>query len=95
MTKEYIVLNGVRYVRADSPPKIPVDHSREKWTWLTGSVDNANREGTALYEDMKANAFTFGTAEAEGYLRGIRFVLNEMKMINESYDESNDESKEL
>lgn len=88
MTKEYIVLNGVRYVRAGSQTEIPVDHSREKWEWLTGSVDAANREGTALYEDMKANDFTFGTAEAEGYLRGIRFVLNEMKMINESYDES-------
>lgn len=85
MSKEYIVLNGVRYVRADSQTEIPVDHSRAKWEWLTGSVNAANREGTALY--VKANAFTFGTAEAEGYLRGIRFVLNEMKMIDESYDE--------
>lgn len=87
MSKEYIVLNGVRYVRADSQTEIPVDHSRAKWEWLRGSVDSENQVGTALYEDMKVNGFTIGTAEAEGYLRGIRFILNEMKMIDETYDE--------
>jgi hypothetical protein len=34
-----------------------------------------------LYEDMKANGLTIGTAEAEGYLRGYLTALNSFHRI--------------
>lgn len=84
MCKQYVTIDGVQYVRVDAKQEDANNQYQEKWNWLVGSVESANEQGTALYDDMKANGFSFGTAEAEGYLRGIRFVINEMKTIAET-----------
>jgi hypothetical protein len=43
------------------------------------TIQNHLKGAEELYADMKANGLTLGTAEAEGYLRGAKYLFDCVK----------------
>jgi hypothetical protein len=54
---------------------------KEAVEWLGMELADDVEQARLLYEDMKANGLTIGTAEAEGYLRGYLTALNSFHRI--------------
>ena len=52
---------------------------KDKYYDLVFDIRNHLKNAEALYKDMQANGLTLGTAEAEGYLRGARYMFNLVK----------------
>lgn len=61
---------------------------KDKYFDLVETIRCHLQNAEALYEDMKANGLTLGTAEAEGFLRGARFLYNCVK--DDIVDNAND-----
>lgn len=58
---------------------------RERYEWLCTSITNLHQEAQSLYEDMQQNGLKFSSIEAEGYLRAMKTVTNEIARIDEHF----------
>ena len=61
---------------------------KDKYFDLVFTIRDHLQNAEALYADMKATGLTLGTAEAEGFLRGARFLHNCVK--DDLVDDAND-----
>jgi hypothetical protein len=52
---------------------------KDKYFDLVFTIQNHLKGAEELYADMKANGLTLGTAEAEGYLRGAKYLFDCVK----------------
>lgn len=61
---------------------------KDKYFDLVFTIRDHLKNAEALYEDMKANGLTLGTAEAEGYLRGAKYLHDCVKddLVNDADD---------
>lgn len=67
----------------DQQPEHPT--WRERYEWLCASITGLHQEAQNLYEDMQQNGLKFSSIEAEGYLRAMKTVVNEIKRIDEHF----------
>lgn len=58
---------------------------RERYEWLCESIIRLQQEAQILYEDMQQNGLKFSSVEAEGYLRAMKNVVNEIARIDEHF----------
>ena len=61
---------------------------KDKYFDLVLTIRDHLQDAESLYKDMKADGLTLGTAEAEGFLRGARFLYNCVK--DDLVDDAND-----
>lgn len=60
---------------------------KNKFIDLVQDIEHHLENAEMLYEDMKKNELSLGTAEAEGYLRGARYMMNIAKEYQTDDDE--------
>ena len=58
---------------------------KEKYEWLVSDLREMKAEAKDLSEDMKNNGLTFGTVEAEGYLRCAITLCNIVDRIEANF----------
>jgi hypothetical protein len=57
--------------------------------WFEFELENSVMEATLLYEDFKKKGLTFGTFEAEGYLRAMLTIQDAFQDIKKRSNKEN------
>ena len=88
-TLEYVVNNAIDTLKLLAAHGFKVEDDsdtswKSKFLELEDLIRDHLHNAESLYEDMKANGLTLGTAEAEGFLRGARYLNN---CLNDIMDE--------
>ena len=79
--KKTIVLNGKTYIALDDVQASTADDTR--YEELVEIINQEYKDAKYLYNDMKQQELSFGTIEAEGYVRALRIILSQIENIEE------------
>lgn len=80
--KNKIVVDGVEYFR-ETPEMAEMKKVVERYEWLKADIEHELQNAQALYDNMKEEGLSFGTVEAEGYVRCAKLMVNLIKRVEE------------
>jgi hypothetical protein len=83
MKKTSIVVDGVTY-HAEQPELKKAKIAIEKFEWIKISIENQLAAAQNLYDNMREEGLNFGSIEAEGFLRAMKTLSSEIKMIEDT-----------
>lgn len=82
-----VIIDGVTYYR-EQPELTNAKKVLDKIEWIRGDVKTELDRAQALYDNMKEEGLTFGSIEAEGYLRACKTIWNQIEFIETECEEN-------
>lgn len=82
ITDDIVYVNEVPYYR-EVVDLTKAKKVLEKWEWIKDHIDGELISTQTLYDDMKKNGLSFNVIEAEGFLRAIKTVKQQLDYIDE------------
>lgn len=84
--KHSIIVDGVTYFR-EPPDLTKAKLAIDKFEWLKSDILAMLDRAQGLYDNMEAEGLTFGTVEAEGYLRAAKEIKNTLEYVEQGCTE--------
>lgn len=81
ITDDIVYVNEVPYYR-EAVDLTKAKKVLEKWEWIKDHIDGELISTQTLYDDMKKNGLSFNVIEAEGFLRAIKTVKQQLDYID-------------
>ena len=84
-TDDVVYVNGVPFYR-EAVDLTKAKKVLVKWEWIKSYIENELVDTQAAYDDLKKNGLSFNVIEAEGFLRAITDVKQQLDYIDEDID---------
>ena len=85
ITDDVVYVNDVPYYR-EAVDLAKAKKVLVKWEWIKRHIENELVDAQAAYDDLKKNGLSFNVIEAEGFLRAITDVKQQLDYIDEDID---------
>lgn len=85
ITDDVVYVNDIPYYR-EVVDLTKAKKVLEKWEWIKSDIENELAVTQAGYDDLKKNGLSFNVIEAEGFLRAIKTVKQQLEYIDEIMD---------